>query len=412
MSPRKSSWMAFLGPLCLILGFVIGAIAHSSQTPWLIASAGQLEPIGQLWLNALKVAVIPLVATLLITGIAGLPSGKELGRWGGIAMSSFLGMLLIAVSVALAAGSIFVRSAHIERIEPPGQVAAEQAQKATAIGDWIAGLIPGNLIEAMVKGDLLPIAIVSVLIALALRKVPTDQRTTVLNLATGVRDTILIYVGWVVKLLPIGGFALAFSFAAKSGSAVISVALQFIVYAYCLMIAFGLLLYLGVAIIGRIRLSVFAKAALPSQIVAVGSRSSLASLPSMVESAKAMNLPEPAADVVLPMAVSLFKLNRALTSTSKLLFFAVVFGVALGPETILAYVITVIMVSFSSPGLPTGAGASNLGAYLAAGLPAEGYMLIEAVNPILDPMNTVLNVTADLAAAAITSRFAPSEISI
>jgi Na+/H+-dicarboxylate symporter len=122
-----------------------------------------------------------------------------------------------------------------------------------------------------------------------------------------------------------------------------------------------------------------------------------------------MNLPEPASEVVLPMAVSLFKLNRALTSTSKLLFFAAVFGVALGPEAIFAYVVTVIMVSFSTPGLPTGAGASNLGAYLAAGLPAEGYLLIEAVNPILDPMNTVLNVTGDLAAATITSRFAPME---
>lgn len=412
MSPRKSGWMAFLGPLCLILGFLVGAFAHSSQTPWLLAAAGHLEPIGQLWLNALKVAVVPLVATLLITGIATLPSGKELGRWGGMAMASFLGMLLVAVGLALAAGTVFINSVHIERITPPAQAAAAETQKATAIGDWIANLIPGNLLEAMAKGDLLPIAIVSALFALALRNVAEDKRTTVLNFATGIRDTILVYVGWVVKLLPIGGFALAFSFAAKSGSAVISVTLQFIVYGYGLMIVFGALLYLAVAVIGRVKPSVFAKAALPAQIVALGTRSSLASLPSMVESAKSMNLPEPASDVVLPMAVSLFKLNRALTSTSKLLFFATVFGVALGPETVAAYVVTVIMVSFSTPGLPTGAGASNLGAYLAAGLPAEGYMLIEAVNPILDPMNTVLNVTGDLAAAAITSRFAASETSV
>ncbi|MBC8066427.1 MAG: dicarboxylate/amino acid:cation symporter [Chlorobia bacterium] len=408
VSPKKSGWMALLGPLCLILGFALGAYTHSSQTPFLVAAAGHLDPIGQLWLNALKVAVVPLVSILLITGIATLPSGKELGRWGGMAMASFFAMLLLGVTVALAAGSIFVNSVHIDRITPPTSTTAGAIQKTAEISDWVSGLIPGNLIEAMGKGDLLPIAIISALFALALRKAGEEKRSVVLSFATGVRDTILVYVGWVVQLLPIGGFALAFSFAAKSGGAILNVTLQFIVYGYALMIAFGVLLYLLVAVIGRIKPSVFAKGILPAQIVALGSRSSLASLPSMVQCAKSLNLPDPASEVVLPMAVSLFKLNRALTSTSKLLFFATVFGVALGPQAIAAYVVTVIMVSFSTPGLPTGAGASNLGAYMAAGLPAEGYMLIEAVNPILDPMNTVLNVTGDLAAAAITSRFAAS----
>jgi proton glutamate symport protein len=388
------------------LGFGLGAYAHSSQQPFLLAAAGHLEPIGQLWLNALKVAVVPMVVALLIVGIATLPSGKELGRWGGLSMATFIVMLLTGVATALGAASLFVSLLKPERVELPAAAATKASEGAASIGDWIANLIPGNLIEAMSKGDLLPVAIVSALFALALRKLSQEKRGPVINLATSARDLILVYVGWVIALLPIGGFAMAYSFAAKTGSDVIRSTIQFILYGYVLMILFALLLYIAVALIGRIKPAVFAKAAFPSQLVAVGTRSSLASLPAMIQSANAMKLPEPAVDVVLPMAVSLFKLNRSLTSTSKLIFFAAVFGVALGPQAVFAYVVTVLLVSLSTPGLPTGAGASNFGAYMAAGLPPEGYMLIEAVNPILDPMNTILNVTGDLAAAAIVSRLA------
>lgn len=409
VSAGSSRVFVLLGPLCLALGFGLGAYAHASKTPFLLAMAGHLEPVGQLWLNALRVAVVPMIVVLLIVGIAGLPSGKDLGRWGGLAMATFLSMLLVGVGTALAASFLFVKAM------PPGHVelatgTTQQTDKVSSIGDWIANLIPPNLIEAMSKGELLPIALATALFALALRNLAQDRRDAVLNLASAVRDTILVYVGWVIALLPIGGFALAYSFAAETGSEVIRAAVQFIVYGYVLMILFMLLLYLAVALLGRIKPAVFAKAAFPAQMVALGSRSSLASLPSMIQSANTLKLPEPAADVVLPMAVSLFKLNRSLTSTSKLIFFAALFGVALGPEAVAAYVVTVLMISFSTPGLPTGAGASNLGAYMAAGLPAEGYMLIEAVNPILDPMNTVLNVTGDLAAAAIVSRFAGAPV--
>lgn len=402
-SARSSRFLAIAGPIMLLLGFGCGAISHGSINPFVLAINSNLDTIGTVWLNALKVVVVPITVSLLIVGIGSLPTSRELGKWGGTSVLSFLGLLLCGVAFALTIGFVSVR------LVPPPTIRIEPLPVATseAVGgfaEWFTSLIPSSFFEAVSKGDLLPIAIMSTLFALAVRKIDTAHRDLVLSLFTAIREALLVYVRWVMMMLPIGGFALAYSLIAKTGIGFAAATVQFLTYAALLLLTFGAALYFLVAIIGRVSLRVFSRAALPAQIMAVGSRSSVACLPSMVESADAMELPAPASQFCIPMAVSILKLNRSITAPSKLIFFATVFGVALQPNSVFAFVVTTLLISFSTPGLPSGAGASNFGAYVAAGLPAEGVALFEAINPILDPINTAINVTGDLAAAAITSR--------
>ncbi len=404
---KRALWIA---PVMLALGFGLGTAAHSSGNAILLGLAEPLDSMGQLWLNGLKLAVIPLTSILLVIGIGSLPDNKALGRWGSFSLASFIVLLLCGAAFAVAVGYL-----HVALI-PPG-VTTLTAASALPVPDnsmgysaWFTGLIPANFLESATKGELLPVAIASGLFGLALRQIATNLRLHLLESLTAIRQTILVYVRWVMWLLPIGGFALAYALMARSGSGFAVNVIHFLLYAAALLMVFLILLVVVAGHLSKVGIRRFATCALSAQATAFGSRSSLASLPATVESAEKMGLPNQASQICLPMAVSIFKLNRSVTAPSKVIFFSAAFGVTLEPGALLAFIATTMLISLSTPGLPSGAGASNFGAYVEAGLPPEGVVLFEAINPILDPINTAINVTGNLAVAAMVSRFAPVEV--
>ncbi|HVL38326.1 MAG TPA: cation:dicarboxylase symporter family transporter [Fimbriimonadaceae bacterium] len=402
--PQVGALLAALSPLGLLLGFVLGGIAHGTQAP--PALVDFISEIGRLWTNALRISVVPLSMALLIAGIAGLPSGRDLGRWTARAVVTFGGLIAVGLTVTLGLGGLYLRASAPDAVTLP-LAGGASAKTAAQAGSWADSLIPPKLFDAMARNDMLAITLVSILFALALRQIDEPRRLAVLGLLGTLRDVILVFVQWVLMLLPLGAFALAFAFAAKGAGAVGVGVLEFVGFVTGLQITFLLAIYLAVLLLGRIPFRSFAGSIWPAQAVALTTRSSLASLPTMVESAQRMNLPTPATQVVLPMAVTFLKLNRTITSPSRLLFVAAVFGVVLEPAQVLVFVLTVVLLSLSTPGLPSAGTGRTLGAYVAAGLPVEGVLLFEAVNPIIDFLSTVLNVTGNLAAAVIVSRWAP-----
>ena len=144
----------------------------------------------------------------------------------------------------------------------------------------------------------------------------------------------------------------------------------------------------------------------PAQLVAAGTRSSIASLPALVEGARdVLGLPAGATGFVLPFAVASFTLNGTITGIVRVLFVAHVFGVSVSAGGIATFLVTIVIVTFSRVGVPGGGSAfRSLPAYLALGLPIEGIVLLEAVDTIPDIFKTILNVTGDMSAAAILSR--------
>jgi Na+/H+-dicarboxylate symporter len=169
---------------------------------------------------------------------------------------------------------------------------------------------------------------------------------------------------------------------------------------------FIVLLYPLTAIAGGTSMREFARAAAPAQLVAISTLSSIAALPALVQGGMDhLRLPSRVTGFVLPLCVSIFKLNRTVSATAKLLFLAHVYGVTLSAGTVAVFMVTVILLSFGAVGVPQGGQAfATLPAYLAAGIPAEGVILLEATSMAPDMLKTLLNVTGDMSVAAFLSR--------
>jgi Na+/H+-dicarboxylate symporter len=235
------------------------------------------------------------------------------------------------------------------------------------------------------------------------RHLPDEQRIPVVAGLQGASGALLQIVRWLLLATPIGVLALTYGLALETGIGATGLLAAFVVIVSLLMLLFTALIYPATAILGRTSLLAFARAAAPAQLVAVSTRSSIAALPAMLEGATSrLRLPAVSTSFVLPLAVALFKPNRTISSTVKLLFVAHAFGVTLDAWAIATFMVTVILLSFSSVGV-AGGGSSfkTLPAYLAAGLPIEGVVIMEVVETIPDIFKTVLNVTGDLSVATI-----------
>jgi Na+/H+-dicarboxylate symporter len=186
-----------------------------------------------------------------------------------------------------------------------------------------------------------------------------------------------------------------------------TILLSYLVMVCTLLTLATILLYPITCLLGGVSLRQFAAGVLPAQSVALSTRSSLASLPALLEGSKDILKLNPAvANLTLPLAVSVFKTNRTISSTFSLLVLGHIFGLDLGPIEITTFVITSMILSFSSVGIPMGGNSMlALPAYLAAGVPLEGYLLLKTVNPISDVPKTLVNVTGDMSVATVLNRY-------
>lgn len=213
-------------------------------------------------------------------------------------------------------------------------------------------------------------------------------------------------VRWLLRATPIGVLALTYGLALETGLGATTLLFAFVIIVSTVMLLFTALIYPVTAVLGGVTMRDFARAVAPAQLVAVSTRSSIAALPAMIEGATSrLHLPSISSSFILPLAVALFKPNRTISSTVKLLFVAHAFGVSLDIWTIATFLATVTLLSFSSVGVAGGGSAfKTLPAYLAAGLPIEGVVIMEVVETIPDIFKTVLNVTGNLGAATIVAR--------
>jgi len=401
--------------VALALGLAIGALGHGSPAIGFAILADLVGPLGRLWVAALQMTVLPLVVVYLLAAIIGAAADDSLGGLGGRAVALFIGLLVLAAAFTLIVTPPLISAAapdagafaklHASAAVP--QAARDAASSATgSLGDWVATLLPSNLFEAARRGDVLALLLFSVLVALAIRQLPDEQRRPLQATCESLSAAMMTLVRWLLVVTPIGVFALSYALGRGTGLDAVGVLGGLVVLQCGLMTGFTLLLYPVSAIGGRVSIITFARAIAPAQLVAVSTRSSIAALPALVEGARThLKLPPSATSFVLPLTVSLFKVNRTISSTSKVLFLAYVYGVPLSATTIATFVATVIVMSFSSAGLPGGGSAfKTLPAYVAAGIPIEGIVIAEAVETIPDIFKTILNVTGDMSAATLLSR--------
>src|SRR3954470_18215144 len=404
--------------VALVAGLAGGIAVAASHSVVLLRVADALTPLGTLWVNAIRMTVIPLVVSLLVTGVASASDIAQIGRIGRRTLVVFIAMLaggaLVAIPFGIAVFSWLPRLIATRPALPPGAVeaAASVAEGATAVGfsAWLTSLVPTNPVAAAANGAMLPLILFTLLFALAVARAPAQARMTLLDVFRAVADAMLVLVRWVVWLAPIGVFALTLPLGVHGGRDLAG-ALGFYVAAYSIAsVVFTLLLYPVVAGIGRIPMRRFASAALPAQLIAFSSSSSIASLPALVEGAEQrLHLPADVTGFVLPLAVSTFKFAGPVSWTFGALFVAWFYQVDLHAAQYATIAFATTFVSFAAPGVPRGAFLMLAPLFLAIGLPVEGIGMLIAVDAIPDLFATVLNASGDLAAATLVSRYSVDE---
>jgi len=234
-----------------------------------------------------------------------------------------------------------------------------------------------------------------------------ESRAAIHSFFSAVFEAMMTLVRWLLVVAPVAIFILALSFSARMGLDFTTILLSYLVMVCTLLTLATILLYPITCLLGGVSLRQFAAGVLPAQSVALSTRSSLASLPALLEGSKDILKLNPAvANLTLPLAVSVFKTNRTISSTFSLLVLGHIFGLDLGPIEITTFVITSMILSFSSVGIPMGGNSMlALPAYLAAGVPLEGYLLLKTVNPISDVPKTLVNVTGDMSVATVLNRY-------
>ncbi|WP_380927979.1 dicarboxylate/amino acid:cation symporter [Sphingomonas arantia] len=396
--------------LALVSGLAVGAgLAH-------VGVAGPLavaEPIGQAWLAGLQMTLVPLVFGLLVTGIA---SAALSVRAGGVA-----GRAILLFAVALLASATFsavATSAILAWWPVPaggaaalsGAVASGAAIPAGAVepsAAWLVGFIPVNPIRAAADGEMVGVVLFALLFGFAATRIGEERRAVLIAFFEAMVDTLLVVVGWVLWLAPVGVFALGLVAGYRSGLASAGTLLHYVMVVSAVCLALTMLIYPVVMLFGRIGAGRFARAAVPAQAIAFSTQSSIAALPAMIAACDGpLAVVATVRSIVLPLAISLFRVTSPAANLAVAIYIAQLYGVPLSLGTLAVGVMVAALVSLAAVGLPGQITFfTTIGPIcLAMGLPVGLLPLLLAVETVPDIFRTTGNVTADMAAARVIGR--------
>ena len=398
VSIKLPVWWTFGG---LIAGLTLGLLLAGGDI--LEAVAKPINLVGTLWLRGLQMTIIPLVAALLVLGISQMAQAARAGAtartmlllvfavlvFSGLVSAFLMPVLLGVFPIPEAASSMLA-------LEPVGE------QQVPEIWAFLESLIAPNLIAAAAETAMLPLTIFFALFAIAIARLPDEQRITLIGFFHALANAMLTIIGWVLWLAPVGVFALAVGVGARSGGGAFVTLAHYILAVSamggCVLIAAYLLATLG----ARQSPFVFAKAILPSQAVAVSTQSSLASLPAMLASAKRLGIPDATADFVLPLAVAIFRATSPAMNMAVAIYVAHLAGIELTLPVLMIGIAVAFIISVGSVSLPGSISfVVSIGPIaLAMGVPVEPLALLVAVEMLPDLMRTLANVTMNVAVTA------------
>ncbi len=394
----------------LLAGLALGLAIAGSTAPAAATTLVVLDTIGTLFVSALRMTVVPLVIASLVVGVASAADVRSLGRIGWRALVAFVaftvaGSLLAVVVAQPLLARLPLDLAALQGVSPSSTAAATLAAPPT-VADWLVHLVPANPFAAAADGAMLPLIVFTLLFAVALLRVPPAQRERVTDVFHGLLAAMLVLVQWVLVLAPLGVFALTVPLVARLGLGSAGAMLSYVGIVAALSVLFAaVVLYPAATLLGRVRPRTFFSGSLSAQAVAFSTRSSLASLPAMMEGAAArLRLPAEIATVFLPLAASLFRAGAGVGLTVGVLFVARLYGVQLGAAQLGAVVVTIALTSFSIPGIPNGSIIAMVPVLVAAHIPVAGVGILLALDTIPDMFRTTVNVTGDMAVATIIAR--------
>ena len=395
----------------LVGGLVAGFAVAASGVPALQTAAEWIEPLGRIWVNAIRMTVLPLVGSLLVVGVVGTDV-RAVGRIGGRAVLLFVALITFAaILTALVTPPLVARlpanpEAAAALQEGLAQAGAAVSQtRVLTVKEWLVSLVPTNPVGAMAEGAMLPFIIFTLLFALAAARLAPEGRELLTRFFGAVSEAMLVLITWILALAPVGVFALALNLGANMGLAAAGAIVYYVLIHSGLCIVLLASVYPLAVFGGGLSLKAFSEASLPAQAVAFSSRSSLASLPPAVEEARnRLKLPDAINSFLLPLGFSTFRITAPVPMIVGAYFIAYFYGITLEPLHLLTMVVTSVVAAFTVPGVPGGGVIAAMPVLMAVGLPVEGIGILLAVDTIPDIFRTTANVTGNMGAAVVLAR--------
>jgi Na+/H+-dicarboxylate symporter len=403
--------------LGLILGLLVGTALRAADPALRDGAVAVAEPIGGLWLDALRMTVVPLVFSLIVTGVASAADAARAGRFTGRVVLMFAGLTFAGALVAALLTPLLLEAwpvpaeagAALRRGLSPD---AEPIEMASA-GEFLRSFIPANPIQAAAETAVAPLVVFALLFGFAATRIEPDLRDRLVGAFRAIAQAMLVLVKGVLWVGPFGVFALALVVGARVGLGAAGVLVQYVVVVSVVMTIAVLLLYPFAILIGRIGPGRLLRSGLPAQAVALSTQSSLATLPAMLTAVGRMGVPDRVSGLVLPLAVSVFRYASVAANLAVVIYLARLYGIALGPVELLLGAAVASVANLAGVGLPAQVSFFAIigPVCLALGVPLELLPLLLAVETIPDIFRTVGNVSADMVVTAGAARGADDSAS-
>ena len=400
--------LSFVTIFAMIFGIAAGIAAKHFEWNLFIVISPFFEVFGKLWIILLLVLVIPLAGTYIFHVFIGLSNAKSIGKMGVFALSVHTLIYWLGVIVALAGGFLLIKifQQNIPKFNTVAQ-AAELLESYRLGGANVKSILfvlgkMQQLLGKVVMYFVLLIFGCAVSISFLKMKI----KVVIQKYSARYSAKMFGWLQYFLMSLPLAVFSLLFVFSLKEGlfaAGVVGYLISFLIVLLLILIAFQ---YVFAGFWGDVSLLHFSKSVFPSQLIAMSSRSSLATMPSLLECAeKRMGLSSATSGVIIPFFVTTFRVNYSISTTFSLIFLAHVFQVSVDFQTLAIFLVLQFLISFGSPGIPSGGHYLNVSFYLAAGIPIEGVLLMKAVDHIPDIFKTLLNVTEVMTLTTVTSKW-------
>lgn len=379
--------------LGLILGVIVGSVAKEK--------AVFLKPIGDLFINAIKMLIVPLIFSSLLVGVTGMNDPKKMGRVGLKTFFLYLLTTAVAITIGLGIGTILEPGTGVDI----GSVSSLEQTKAVTLADTFTSLVPSNPIKAMSEGHVLQIIVFSILFGISLN-FSGEKAKPVIEFFDGFAEGMYKLTAIVMEMAPYGVFALMSWVSSEYGFSVLIPLMKVVfgVYLGCLLHAF---ITLGgmVFLFGRANPVNFFKGIVDALAVAYSTASSSGTLPITIRCArKNLGISDSISSFVLPLGATINMDGTAMYQGVAALFIAQAYGIQLEFGHYVTIILTSTLASIGSAGVP-GAGLIMLTLVLnSVGLPVDGIAIIAGVDRILDMARTTVNVTGDCAVTMIVAK--------
>ena len=391
--------------LWIIIAMVIGVVVGI----FMEAEASMFKPLGDLFIQLIKMLVVPLVLVSIISGASALGETKSAGLIGVVSIGFMFVTTIISIILALVLGETFQPGVSVDRsvVESLAESYTTVEGAAPAMGFWetVIGMIPANPIQALAEGNILQIIIFGLFFGFGVSALPSEKRTKISNGLNYVLEALIWCIEKVMYVAPFGVFGLIADATGTFGFGVLIQVANVVWIDIIAILVIGLVLYpLCVALFSRVKLKDYFRAMLKPQIVSFSTASSLATLPVNMEACNEMGISKQTSGFVLPLGATINMSGNAIYYALLATFFAQFYGIDLAMADYISITIVCALGAIGQAGVP---GPTLLAAavLVAAGIPLEGLPLFYALDRIFDMMRTTLNITGDAACAAVVDRF-------